>query len=56
MHPVHLEQLLSTGGLYLNGERVREDQTFSVSHHVLPGNFSVFRVGKKKYQLLKWTH
>lgn len=52
---VHLDRLLADGGLYLNGQRVGKGELFSTSAHVLPGNLSVFRVGKKTYQLLQWT-
>jgi tyrosyl-tRNA synthetase len=50
-----LQRLLATGGLYLNGQRATEGETFSSSLHMLPGNLSVFRVGKKTHQLLHWT-
>lgn len=53
---VHLDRLLADGGLYLNGRRVKKEELFSTSVHVLPGDLSVFRVGKKTYQLLRWTH
>ena len=53
---VQLQQLLGSGGLYLNGQRVTEGEAFSPALHVLPGNLSVFRVGKKNYRLLKWTN
>jgi tyrosyl-tRNA synthetase len=51
-----VRQLLSTGGLYVNGERVAENETFLPSLHVLPGNLTVFRVGKKTHHLIQWTH
>lgn len=54
--PVHLDRLLADGGLYLNGRRVKKEELFCTSVHVLPGNLSVFRVGKKTYRLLQWTH
>lgn len=51
-----MQHLLVTGGLYINGQRVMEGEIFSPSLHMLPGNLSVFRVGKKTYQLLRWIH
>ncbi|CAI8034697.1 Tyrosine--tRNA ligase, mitochondrial [Geodia barretti] len=51
-----VHQLLSTGGLYVNGDRVAENETFLPSLHMLPGNLTVFRVGKKTHHLIQWTH
>lgn len=51
---VAVQQLLSTGGLYVNGERASEKQTFAPSLHMLPGNITVFRVGKKNHHLVQW--
>ena len=53
---VAVHQLLSTGGLYVNGDRVAENETFLPSLHMLPGNLTVFRVGKKTHHLIQWTH
>lgn len=52
---VELSRLLATGGLYINGQRVTEGETFHQSIHMLPGNLTVFRIGKKKHHLLHWT-
>ena len=51
---VQLRNVLATGGLYVNGQRVTDGETFSPTLHVLPGNLSVFRVGKKTHHLLHW--
>jgi tyrosyl-tRNA synthetase len=51
-----VRRLLAAGGLYVNGQRVAKEETFLSSLHMLPGNLTVFRVGKKTHHLLSWTN
>ena len=48
-------RILKSGGLYLNNERVENDDTTLTPATCLNGNIAVIRKGKKNYHLLKFV-
>lgn len=48
------ERLVTSGGLYVNSERVCLAGDHVTTRHLLPGNITLLRTGKKKYTLVRW--
>ena len=52
--PDAAERLVTSGGLYVNSERVCLAGDHVTTRHLLPGNITLLRTGKKKYTLVRW--
>lgn len=49
------KRIIAAGGLYINQSRVSTPSHVVVPGvHVLPNNYTLARVGKKNYCLIKW--
>ncbi|KFM59769.1 putative tyrosine--tRNA ligase, mitochondrial, partial [Stegodyphus mimosarum] len=49
------KRIITGGGMYLNFERITSPEAVLVpSHHILPNNISLIRIGKKNYYIVIW--
>ncbi|MDR1915415.1 MAG: tyrosine--tRNA ligase [Synergistaceae bacterium] len=46
---------IKEGGVYVNGERVREENAAITSDNLLPGGYVQLRVGKKDFRLIRFN-